>query len=104
MSRLRNEDGFTLAELLVGAMLMIIVMSASLGVLDQVRRLGQRTDSAGGPAGPGPAGRRRTLARSLRNVAPSPEFPAVIERAARTTSCSARSTGRRPARPPTRAT
>jgi hypothetical protein len=79
MSRLRNEDGFTLAELLVGAMLMIIVMSASLAVLDQVRRLGSKTDQR---AELQDRARQvtRTLARALRNVAPSPEFPAVIER------------------------
>jgi type II secretory pathway pseudopilin PulG len=80
MSRLREEGGFTLAELLVGAMLMIIVMSASLGVLDQFRQLSTRTeqrvdlqDHARQVS--------RELARSLRNIAPSPESPVVIERA-----------------------
>ena len=80
MSRLRNEDGFTLVELLVGAMLMIIVMSASLAVLDQVRRLGTRTDQR---VELQDRARQvtRTLARSLRNVAPSPDVPTVIARA-----------------------
>jgi type II secretory pathway pseudopilin PulG len=80
MSRLRNEDGFTLVELLVGAMLMIIVMFASLGVLDQVTRLSARTDQR---VDLQDRARQvtRTLARSLRNVAPSPEFPVVIGRA-----------------------
>ena len=80
MSRLRDEDGFTLTELLVGAMLMILVMSASLAVLDQVRQLGGRTEQR---VNLQDRARQvtRTLARSLRNVAPSPEFPAVIGRA-----------------------
>jgi type II secretory pathway pseudopilin PulG len=80
MSALRDERGFTLAELLVGALLMMIVMSASLGVLDNLRRLGQRTE---GRVELQDKARQtsRQLARSLRNVAPSPEFPAVIERA-----------------------
>ena len=80
MTRLRDESGFTLAELLVGAMLMIIVMTATLGVLDQFTQLSGRTnervdlqDRARQVS--------RELARSLRNVAPSPESPAVIERA-----------------------
>ncbi len=79
MNRLRDESGFTLAELLVGAMLMIIVMTASLGVLDNLRRLGQRTDSRVELQDQARQA-SRTVARSLRNVAPSPEFPAVIER------------------------
>ena len=79
MNRLRQEDGFTLAELLVGAMLMIIVMSASLGVLDNLRRLGTSTDKR---VELQDQARRasQTLARSLRNIAPSPELPSVIER------------------------
>ena len=79
MTRLRNEDGFTLAEMLVGALLMLIVMSASLGVLDNLRRLGTAHGSARRATGQG-AQASRELSRSLRNVAPSPEFPAVIER------------------------
>jgi hypothetical protein len=80
MSSLRDERGFTIAEMLVGALLMMLVMSASLGVLDNLRRLGQRTD---GRVELQDKARQtsRTLARSLRNVAPSPEFPSVIERA-----------------------
>ena len=79
MSRLRNEGGFTLPELLIGAMLMIIVMSASLGVLDNLRRLGQRADTRVDLQDQA-RNASRQLARSLRNVAPSPEFPTVIER------------------------
>lgn len=81
MNRLAREDGFTLAELLVGAMLAIIVLSASLSVLDQFVKMSGRTnervelqDQARQVS--------RQLARSLRNVAPSPEFPTVIGRAA----------------------
>jgi type II secretory pathway pseudopilin PulG len=80
MNRLAQEDGFTLAELLVGAMLAIIVLSASLTTLDQFRKMSGRTndrvqlqDEARQVS--------RELARSLRNVAPSPEFPTVIGRA-----------------------
>ena len=80
MSRVRNEDGFTLVEMLVGAMLMVIVMFASLTVLDQVRRLGKTTDQRV-ELQDRTRQVTRTLARELRNVAPSPEFPAVIERA-----------------------
>lgn len=80
MTRLRNEDGFTLAELLVGAMLMIIVMMASLGVLDQVRRLGSKTDR-GVELQDQARHVTRTLARALRNTAPSRTSPTVIERA-----------------------
>jgi hypothetical protein len=78
MSRLRNEDGFTLAELLVGAMLMILVMTASLAVLDQTRLLGteanQRVEMQDHARQV-----TRTLAREIRNVAPTPEAPSVIE-------------------------
>jgi type II secretory pathway pseudopilin PulG len=80
MSRLRDESGFTLAELLVGAMLMIIVMSASLGVLDNLRRLGQRADTRVELQDQARTASRH-LARSLRNLAPSPGTPVVIERA-----------------------
>ena len=80
MSRLRDEDGFTLPELLVGAMLMVIVMMATLSVLDQFRlissRAGERVDIHDRT-------RQATqhLSRSLRNAAASPELTAIIERA-----------------------
>ena len=80
MSRLEHEDGFTLIELLVGAALMIIVISASLGVLDQFLRLSKRTDQRVDLQDRARQA-SRTLARSLRNVAPSPDYPLVIERA-----------------------
>ena len=80
MNRLAREDGMTLAELLVGAMLMIIIASASLGVLDQFRRMSARTDQRIELQDQARQ-TSRTLARSLRNVAPAPESPAVIERA-----------------------
>jgi type II secretory pathway pseudopilin PulG len=81
MNRLAREDGFTLAELLVGAMLAIIVLSASLSVLDQFVKMSGRTDDR---VELQDQARQvsRELARSLRNVAPSPEFPTVIGRAA----------------------
>ena len=80
MSRLGREEGFTLVELLVGAMLMLIIASASLGVLDQFRRMSTRTDQRVELQDEARQA-SRALARSLRNVAPSPEFPAVVERA-----------------------
>jgi type II secretory pathway pseudopilin PulG len=80
MSRIGREEGFTLVELLVGAMLMIIIMSASLGVLEQFTRLSARTDQRVELQDHARQA-SRTLARSLRNVAPSPEFPTIIERA-----------------------
>jgi type II secretory pathway pseudopilin PulG len=75
-----REDGFTLPELLVAAMLMIIVMSASLSVLDNFRRLATRTDARVELQDKARQASRE-LARTLRNVAPSPEYPTVIERA-----------------------
>jgi len=80
MRRLEQEHGFSLVELLVGAMLMIIVMSASLSVLDNLRRLGSRTD-ARVELQDQARDTSRELARSLRNIAPSPAIPTVIERA-----------------------
>ena len=79
MSRLRSEDGFTLAELLVGAMLMVIVMTASLAVLDQTRLLGTEANQRVELQDHARAV-TRTLAREIRNVAPTPEAPSVIER------------------------
>jgi type II secretory pathway pseudopilin PulG len=80
MSRLRKQDGYTLPELLVGMVLMMIVMFASLTVLDQFRAIRGRTDrrvdlqdSARSTS--------RQLARSLRNLAASPDLPGVVERA-----------------------
>src|SRR5688572_19256854 len=80
MNRLAQEDGFTLAELLVGAMLAIIVLSASLTTLDQFRKIGARTDDRVDLQDQARE-TSRELARSLRNIAPSPVSPAVIDRA-----------------------
>jgi hypothetical protein len=80
MNRLAQEDGFTLAELLVGAMLAIIVLSASLTTLDQFRKMSARTDDRVDLQDQARE-TSRELARSLRNIAPSPEAPAVIDRA-----------------------
>jgi type II secretory pathway pseudopilin PulG len=80
MNRLRDEDGFTLPELLVGAMLMIIVMMATLSVLDQFTQITSRADDR---VNMQDRARQtgRQLARSLRNAAASPELTAIIERA-----------------------
>lgn len=80
MSRLGRQDGFTLVELLVGALLMIIVMSATLSVLDQFRVISSRTDERVDLQDSARQASRQ-LARSLRNVAASPELPGVVERA-----------------------
>ena len=80
MRRLQQEGGFTLPEMLVGAMLMVIIMSASLSVLDQFRLISVRTDQR---VDMQDRARQtsRSLARSLRNAAPSPELTSIIERA-----------------------
>jgi type II secretory pathway pseudopilin PulG len=80
MTRLRQEDGFTLAELLVGAMLMVIVMSATLSVLDQVVKIGSRADRRVDLQDQARQASRQ-IARSLRNLADSPDMPGVVERA-----------------------
>jgi hypothetical protein len=79
MSRLAREDGYTLPELLVGALLGIIVLSASLTVLDQFRRMSARTDDRVEIQDKARQASRQ-LARSLRNIAPSPESPVAIDR------------------------
>lgn len=80
MSRLREQGGFTLPELLVGTMLMMLIISATLTVLDQFTAISRRTDrrvdlqdSARQTS--------RVIARSLRNLAASPDLPGVVERA-----------------------
>lgn len=79
MSGLRREDGFTLPEILVGMMLMLIVMSASLSVLDQFTALSTRTDSRVDLQDRARTATRH-VARSLRNLAASPDLPTVVER------------------------
>jgi prepilin-type N-terminal cleavage/methylation domain-containing protein len=80
MNALRREDGVTLTELLVGMALMSIVMMASLGVLDQVLATSKRADRAVDLQDAARTASRQ-LARSLRNLAASPDRPGVIERA-----------------------
>lgn len=79
MSRLREEGGFTLAELLVGSMLMIIVMSATLLVLDHMTTMSARTDRRVDVQDAARTASRQ-VARSLRNLAASPDRPGVVER------------------------
>lgn len=80
MRRLGAEDGFTLHELMIGMVLMLIVVSATLTVLEQFTLMGKNSE------------RRvdmqeqarnavRQMSRSLRNVAGSSETADVIERA-----------------------
>jgi hypothetical protein len=80
MNALRSEDGFTLPELLVGAMLMVIVMLCTLSVLDQFRLISSRADDRVDVQDRARQASRQ-LARSLRNAAASPELTAIIERA-----------------------
>ena len=80
MTMLRREDGFTLAELLVGMTLMMIVMSATLLVLDQVNVLSKRADRRLDVQETARTASRE-VARSLRNLAASPDAPGVVERA-----------------------
>ena len=80
MSRLREEDGFTLAELLVGIMLMAIVMSATLVVLDRTTLMAKRADDKVDVQDAARTASRE-VARTLRNLATSPSRPGVVERA-----------------------
>lgn len=79
MKRLSQEDGFTLSELLVGAMLMIIVMTGTLAILDRFTAASSRTNSRVEIQDAARAASRQ-VSRSLRNLAASPDSPGVIER------------------------
>ena len=80
MSRLREESGFTLVELLVGTQLMLIVMFAALMTLEQFTQMGKRSEQrvdlqeSARQAG-------RLMSRSLRNVAASVDTDDGIVRA-----------------------
>ena len=76
----RGQDGFTLPEVLVGMMLMLMVMAASLSVLDQFRQINSRTERRA-DLNDSARNTSRQLARSLRNLAASPDLPTVVERA-----------------------
>lgn len=77
-SRLTDERGLTLIELLVASMLMLIICAAALTTLDQFTRFGMNADRRLDQQD-----RVRTAARSivheLRDVAASPERPTIIE-------------------------
>jgi type II secretory pathway pseudopilin PulG len=81
VSRLRDEAGFTLTELLVGASLMIVIMSATLSGLTSF----QTTTRSNGLRNDAQQNARTvmdTLARDLRNgAASSADSPLGIERA-----------------------
>ena len=81
MTRLRNESGFTLVELLVGIMLMGVVMSATLVVLDRTTIMARRTDDKVDVQDAARTASRQ-IARMLRNLATSPSRPGIVERAA----------------------
>jgi type II secretory pathway pseudopilin PulG len=80
MSRIGHEDGFTLPELLVGMLLMIIVISASLMTLEQFTLMGKRGERSLEIQEQARTA-SRLMARALRNVAGSSEPADVIERA-----------------------
>ena len=80
MSRLREENGFTLAELLVGMMLMAIVMSATLVVLDRTTIMAKRADDKVDVQDAARTASRE-ISRMLRNLATSPSRPGIVERA-----------------------
>lgn len=75
-----RQDGFTLPEVLVGMMLMLMVMAASLSVLDQFRQMNGRTERRA-DLNDSARNTSRQLARALRNLAASPDLPTVVERA-----------------------
>jgi type II secretory pathway pseudopilin PulG len=80
MNALRRQDGFTMAELLVGMTLMMIVMAATLLVLDQFTVMSKRADGRTDVQDQA-RNASRQIARSLRNLAASPDAPGVVERA-----------------------
>ena len=80
MSRLRSEAGFTLAELMIGMLLMLIVLSASLATLEQFTHLGKRGERQVDLQEQARQASRQ-ISRTLRNVAGSSETSDVIERA-----------------------
>lgn len=80
MRRLREEGGFTLPELLVGMLLMVIVLSASLATLEQFTHMGKRGERRLDLQEQAREAMRQ-MARTLRNIAGSSETVDVIERA-----------------------
>ena len=77
-SRLADERGLTLTEMLIAAMLMLIISSAALTSLEQFTRISKTSDSRLDQQD-----RVRTamrgMVRNIRNVAASPERPDIIE-------------------------
>ncbi len=77
-TRLTDERGLTLVELLVASTLMLIISAAALTTLDQFTRLGKNSERRLDQQD-----RVRTAARTiiheLRDVAASPERPTIIE-------------------------
>jgi prepilin-type N-terminal cleavage/methylation domain-containing protein len=80
MNALRQEEGFTLTELVVAIALLLVAMSGSFAVLDQFTALSRRTDRAADLQDSARAVSRQ-LSRELRNLAASPDKPGVVERA-----------------------
>lgn len=80
MSRLRDETGFTLVELMVAMVLMLIVMSAALTTLEQFTHMSKRSERRVDMQEQA-RNATRQMARTLRNVAGSSETSDVIERA-----------------------
>ena len=80
MTRLRDESGFTLPELMVAMVLTLIVMSAALTTLEQFTHMGKRSERRVDMQEQA-RNATRQMTRTLRNVAGSSETSDVIERA-----------------------
>lgn len=80
MSRLRADGGFTLPELMIGMLLMLIVLFASLATLEQFTLMGKRGERRVDSQQQAREAARQ-IARTLRNVAGSSDTVDVIERA-----------------------
>jgi prepilin-type N-terminal cleavage/methylation domain-containing protein len=80
MTRLRDERGFTLVELLVGMQLMLIVMFAALMTLEQVTKMGKRNERSVDMQEQARQATRE-MSRALRNVAAAVDTADAVVRA-----------------------
>lgn len=80
MTRLAEERGLTLTELLVALTLMLIISAAALTSLEQFTRMSGRTERRIDQQDHARQASRE-IARALRNIAAAPDRPDVVERA-----------------------
>ena len=80
MTRLRGEQGFTLVELLVAAMLSLIVFGATLNILDTYNRQSTANTQRNNAQDMARLGIDR-IVRQLRNIASPVTTPKLLERA-----------------------